>query len=468
VNRIVNNVSAYPGLGGDAGMIKTENYNMVKKGKKHRNHKTVALVLSALPGVGQLYNRQFSKGFMLFFFTIVYIFVFLPIIVKGSRGGGIVGLFTLGINKFADNSLFFLVEGVVSAFLVLAGSALYLYNLIDAYRNGEKRDNGETLNLKNQHNAVMARGFPYLIMMPGMALMILAVVFPIIFTILMSLTNYNVNHMPPANLFDWIGLRNYFDILHMTQWRSTFMYTLSWTIIWTVSATMLTIVMGIATAIAINQKEIRLKRAWRTIMLLPWAIPFFISVLMFSSFFNDSFGAMNSQVVPFLDRILPFIKLTALPWKTHVGFARIALIMIQGWLGFPYVFVMVTSVLQSIPGDLYEAATIDGATRFEQFRKITLPWILSATAPVLITQFTFNFNNFNVIYLFNNGGPAVSGQLAGGTDLLVSWVYKITVESVAREYGIATAITVLVTSLVMIGAICSYTKTNAYKGGIEL
>lgn len=436
--------------------------------KPATRHRFIAPVLSVVPGLGQIYNRQYLKGILLLVLSAAFGVLFVPFIFMGSRGGGIVGLFTLGVDKSTDNSLFFLVEGLASAALLLIGAAVYIYNLVDAWHGGKRRDEGERLpSIKEQYYTVMDKGFPYVIMAPGMVLMLLAVVFPIIYTIAMSMTNYNVNHMPPANLFDWIGLRNYFEVVNMAQWRDTFVYTMSWTVVWTFCATMLTIVLGIATAVTVNQKEVRFKKVWRTTILLPWAIPFFISVLMFSTFFNDSFGAMNTQVIPFLDKIIPFVKLTALPWKTQVGFARLALIMIQGWLGFPYIFVMVTSVLQSIPGDLYEAAQIDGATRFQQFRQITLPWILSATAPVLITQFTFNFNNFNVIYLFNNGGPAVSGQLAGGTDLLVSWVYKITVESVAREYGIATAITVLVTTLVMVVAVFAYTRTSSYKGGVE-
>lgn len=245
------------------------------------------------------------------------------------------------------------------------------------------------------------------------------------------------------------------------------LHTLSWTVIWTVCATLLTIVLGILVAVIVNQKEIRCKRFWRTIIILPWAVPAFISILMFAVFFNDSFGAMNQQVIPFFDKLLPFLKLSALPWKTQVGFTRLALILIQGWLGFPYIFVMVTGVLQSIPSELYEAAQIDGASRYQQFRRITLPWVLAATAPVLITQFTFNFSNFNVIYLFNSGGPVIAGQLTGGTDLLVSWVYKITTESVTREFGMGAAITVFISLIVMVIALTQYIRTDAFKGGNE-
>lgn len=117
----------------------------------------------------------------------------------------------------------------------------------------------------------------------------------------------------------------------------------------------------------------------------------------------------------------------------------------QTWLGFPFVFAMTTGVLQAIPDDLYEAATMDGASAFTRLRTITLPLVLYAIAPIIITQYTFNFNNFNIIYLFNNGGPAVAGSNAGGTDILVSWIYKLTMSS--SQYAIAATITILLSIL---------------------
>lgn len=127
--------------------------------------------------------------------------------------------------------------------------------------------------------------------------------------------------------------------------------------------------------------------------------------------------------------ILAFFGIDPLPWMTDANWSRLALILMQGWLGFPYIFLVSTGVLQSIPDDLYEAATIDGASVFSKLRYITLPMVFIAMAPIIITQFTFNFNNFNIIYLFNGGGPAVTGSTAGGTDILVSWIYKLTMQS---------------------------------------
>lgn len=423
-------------------------------------------MLAVVPGLGHIYNRQYVKGIIIFLLMALYIGLSINIVIYGNQGGGVAGLFTLGTQAGRDNSLFFLVEGLVSLALLLIGLALWIWNIRDARRNGELIDKGfQTEDMRTQWKRATGKGFPYLIMAPGMVAMFLAVVFPILLTLLLSFTNYNIKHMPPQKLFGWVGLSNYLNIFAKSSWRNAFLNTLSWTIIWTLCATMLTIVMGIFTAVVVNQKEVKGKKFWRTIIILPWAIPAFISILMFSLFFNDSFGAMNQQVLPFLNKLLPFLHLSSVPWKTNALFTKIALILIQGWLGFPYIFVMTTSVLQSIPGDMYEAARIDGASRFAQFKSITLPWILSSTAPVLITQFTFNFSNFNIIYLFNNGGPAVAGQLSGGTDILVSWVYKMTTGSVNRDFSMGAAITIFFSLFVMIIALAQYVRTDSFKGG---
>jgi len=170
--------------------------------------------------------------------------------------------------------------------------------------------------------------------------------------------------------------------------------------------------------------------------------------------FNETFGAINNQV-------LALFGIEKIAWMTDPFWSKIALIMIQTWLGFPFVFAMTTGILQSIPGELYEAATVDGATAWQQFRKITLPLVLYATAPILITQYTFNFNNFSIIYLFNNGGPAVSGQNAGGTDILISWIYKLTMTS--AQYGKAAALTMILSLIVITVALWQFKRTKSFQ-----
>ncbi len=132
--------------------------------------------------------------------------------------------------------------------------------------------------------------------------------------------------------------------------------------------------------------------------------------LTFSNMFNDSVGAINAQVIPLFAKIFPFLDGVLIPWKTDPTWTKIALIMMQGWLGFPYIYVLTLGILQSIPNDLYEAAYIDGANGWQKFRNITFPMILAVAAPTLISQYTFNFNNFSIIYLFNDGDLVLSEE----------------------------------------------------------
>lgn len=141
---------------------------------------------------------------------------------------------------------------------------------------------------------------------------------------------------------------------------------------------------------------------------------------------------------------------------TDALWTRVALILIQGWLGFPYIFIVTTGILQSIPEDLYEAAVIDGATSWDKFMNITLPVILTSMAPTLITQYTFNFNNFNIIYLFNGGGPATPGSTAGDR-YSVSWIYKLTMQS--SQYALAAALTILLSVFVIAIAMWQFRKS---------
>ena len=300
----------------------------------------------------------------------------------------------------------------------------------------------------------MAEGYPYIITSPAFVLLVFSVIFPILFSFALVFTNYDLYHSPPASLVDWVGLDTLKQIFTVDIWRSTFFDVLGWTIVWTLVASTLQISIGIFLAVVVHQKGLRFKKFFRTILVLPWAVPGFVTILIFTGLFNDTFGAINNS-------ILPMFGLDPIPWLTSAPWTRIALLLIQSWLGFPYIFIVTTGVLQSIPEDLYEAATIDGATSIQKFKNITLPLILYSIAPIIITQYTFNFNNFNIIYLFNAGGPAVPSSTAGGTDILVSWIYKLTMQS--GQYALAAALTLLLSVFVIGIAIWQFKRTKSFK-----
>ncbi|MCY9090234.1 sugar ABC transporter permease [Bacillus mojavensis] len=413
-------------------------------------HRKVALLLSIIPGLGQFYNKQWIKGLLFLLLGASFFAVFGDLLNMGLWG-----IFTLGTEVPRDNSVFLLAEGIIAVIVTCFGLAVYYVNLRDAYQSGKRRDEKKPMSsLKEQYQNIIAQGYPYVVSGPSLFILIFAVIFPILFSFALAFTNYDLYHSPPAKLVDWVGFQTFTDIFTVDIWRSTFFDVLAWTVVWTLCASTLQVSLGICLAIIVNQKDIRFKRFFRTILILPWAVPGFVTILIFAGLFNDSFGAMNQD-------ILAFFGIDPLPWMTDANWSRLALILMQGWLGFPYIFLVSTGVLQSIPEDLYEAATIDGASIFSKLRYITLPMVFIAMAPIIITQFTFNFNNFNIIYLFNGGGPAVAGSTAGGTDILVSWIYKLTMQS--SQYSLAAALTILLSVFVIAIALWQFRQTKSFK-----
>lgn len=412
-------------------------------------HSKTAAVLSLLPGGGQFYNKQWLKGLLYLIATVSFAFAFGDLLNMGLWG-----IITLGEQIPRDNSVFLLAEGILAIIILFFGVTLYWLNIRDAYKNGERRDlHLPVTSLKESYFNLVEQGYPYVISGPAILLLVFAVIFPIMFSFALAFTNYDLYHSPPAHLFDWVGFKTFANIFTVDIWRSTFFDVLGWTVVWTLLASTLQITIGVFLAVVVNQKDLKLKRFIRTMFVLPWAVPGFVTILVFAGMFNDSFGAINND-------ILAFFNISPIPWMTDALWTRVALITIQGWLGFPYIFIVTTGILQSIPEDLYEAAVIDGATSWDKFMNITLPVILTSMAPTLITQYTFNFNNFNIIYLFNGGGPATPGSTAGGTDILVSWIYKLTMQS--SQYALAAALTILLSVFVIAIAMWQFRKSNSF------
>ncbi|MDP0483279.1 maltodextrin ABC transporter permease MdxF [Bacillus subtilis] len=419
--------------------------------------KRKAGLLSIIPGLGQIANQQLSKG--LLFLAITGLFAF-ELCVFGIQA--LTGLMTLGSVPGEDHSLFMLIEGTLQLIVTMIFLMFYIFNIHDSRKTAAMKAAGLEVNTTAKDMICHAgdKGFPYLFTLPAYIMMVFVIIFPVLVTLFVALTNYDFYHIPPNRLIDWVGFKNFLNIFFLGSYRETFVNVLGWTVIWTICATTLQIILGIVTALFVNQDFIKGKRIFRMIFLFPWAVPAFITIMSFSNMFNDSIGAVNAQVIPLFNH-LPFVELPAIAWKTDPFWTKTALIMIQTWLGFPYIYVMVTGVLQAIPGELYEAAKIDGATFIQRFRHITFPMILFATAPVMITQYTFNFNNFSIIYLFNEGGPGSAGAGAGSTDILISWIYKLTTGT-SPQYSVAAAVTLLISFVVIGISLIAFKKSNAF------
>ncbi len=268
--------------------------------------------------------------------------------------------------------------------------------------------------------------------------------------ICIAFTNYDAQHQPPSNLFGWVGLENFKNLFSIggAGFGGTFFTVLGWTLVWAFFATFLNYFLGIGVAILINKKGIKFKKLWRTILVMTIAIPQFVSLLyVYKMFAND--GLVNAYLLKLglIDSYIPF-------WS-NVAIARVLIIVINLWVGIPPTMLMATGILMNIPEDLYESARIDGANSFQMFRSITLPYMLFVTGPYLLTAFTGNLNNFNVIFLLTQGNP-LSMELTGGagyTDLLITWLYKLTVNDtnyrMAAVIGIMVFVVTAVISLVV-------------------
>ncbi len=233
----------------------------------------------------------------------------------------------------------------------------------------------------------------------------------------------------------YIGWSNFSAIIHNPNISSPFIRIFIWTFVFAGGTVFFSFAIGLLLAIALDKRGMRFQRTYRSLLIIPWAVPGFLSLLVWGGLLNNEFGVVN--------RILHL----NVQWLVDANWARFSCILVSTWLTIPYFFVVSMGALQSIPGELVEAARVDGASAPQVFRKITLPLLLVAVGPLLIASFAFNFNNFNNIYLLTKGGPIFNGGngLAGATDILISYTYKIGISSgEGSNYGLASAITIII------------------------
>ncbi|MGM0419853.1 MAG: maltose ABC transporter permease MalF [Bacillota bacterium] len=237
-----------------------------------------------------------------------------------------------------------------------------------------------------------------------------------------------------------VGFRNFRRLLTDPRVLQPFFRVFVWTFVWAILSVLTTFALGLLLALILDDRKLKFRKFYRTIMIIPYAMPAFISVLIWRGLFNPEVGVING----ILDS-LPFVS--ALPWMHSIFWTRAALIFINLWLGFPYMLLICLGALQSISDTMYEAAAIDGASIWQKFRNITLPLLLISVGPLLIASFAFNFNNFTIIYLFNEGRPAIAGAQtpAGGTDILISYTYRLSFETGrGADFGLSSAVALII------------------------
>lgn len=426
-------------------------------------------------GLGNFANRQFVKGLIYLALEAAFLFYMFTFginaigsfITLGTVEQGEVFNEALGIYEYSagDDSMLCLLYGVITIMLTLGFAFVACSSLKSAYSAQFRRDRGmaiptfmddlRSLKEENLHSALLAA--------PIAGILCFTIV-PLVFMILIAFTNYDHNHQPPGNLFDWVGLENFRSMFAQgSKLSATFWPVLSWTLTWAVFATFSCFFLGVLLALLINRKGTRWKGFWRFMFVLSIAVPQFVSLLSMRTIFNAN-GPVNVIL-----RHLGIIGATeSVPFFTNPTYAKATIILINIWIGVPYTMLSTTGILQNIPAELYEAARIDGASAPTIFRKITLPYMMFVMTPTLITTFAGNINNFNVIFLLSGGGPdSMDYYYAGKTDLLVTWLYRLTITQ--KDYNLGAVIGILVFVILATLSLITYRRTNSYKdeGGFQ-
>ncbi len=409
-------------------------------------------------GFGSIARGQILRGSLFFIFEAVFVvFMCLP-------QGGIYWLSMLPslgkqgpeeqydeildtyVTVYHDNSFRILLYAVLTIFFILAFIYTWRLNVKQNKIAEEILASGKPLKSGKDdlHSLIDDKFHKTLLALPVLGITVFTVL-PIIFMILVAFTNYSgAADGYNNNLFHWVGWDNFNTMLNWNSgnkaYSAAFGEILTWTLIWAFFATFSNYFLGMLVAIMINKKGIKLKKFWRTVLVLTIAIPQFISLLYVSKMF-----ANNGIVVA---KLKDWFGIQNFSFYDNPHWARATVIFINIWIGIPYLMLISTGILMNIPADLYESARIDGANVWQQYTKITLPYMLFVTGPYLLTSFIGNMNNFNVIYLLTAGGPtnpAASGAQGsvGYTDLLVTWLFKITTDTDSKYY-MASVIGILV------------------------
>ncbi|MBQ1917509.1 MAG: sugar ABC transporter permease [Lachnospiraceae bacterium] len=407
-------------------------------------------------GAGHLRYGSISKG-------ILYLQVEVSMIWYLIRRGfkDIEGFFTLGTQKAdawagiaGDNSIIMLLMGIFAWIVVGAFIYIYVQNVKgarEAQRRFEKAIPQKTL--KENFRELLDRKFYCL----ALALPVIGVcifnVLPIVFMILIAFTDYGGNTVPPE-LVDWVGLENFKKLIVLKKFGPTFIKILGWNLLWAVMSTVLNYFAGLGLALLLNKDCVRGKNFWRAFPILAYAVPGFITLLAFRFMFSYG-GPINQFIVAHGGFAIGFLDIDA-KWS-----ARIIGLLVNCWISVPSIMLLATGNLSNRDMSIYEAADIDGANRRQQFNKLTMPYMLFTTMPVLLSQFIGNFNNFGIFY-FLRGGLYKDGYfLASDTDLLINWLYNLSIDN--NYYSIGAAISLVIFIITSAISLAVYVKSPSYR-----
>ncbi|MCL2378628.1 MAG: sugar ABC transporter permease [Defluviitaleaceae bacterium] len=436
----------------------------------------IALSSAIVWGSGQVINKQYIKGLVFFIVQCILVFVELSTgtlaVLTGQADAhfrnagyfsrGLWGIVTLGeiprldssVLVF-DHSVMLMMNGLIAIVLLIIFGIIWIWNIRDAYKSRIAVEQGEGLSSAAYVKKLWENSFEYIMITPGTILVAFVSILPVAFSALVAFTNYNRNTIPPRHIVEWVGFQTFRDMIQIPIWGQSFLRILAWTVIWAFLATGSAYLFGLLQAVLINAKGTRFKYLWRSIFILPWAIPGMVSLLVFRTMFNRE-GIINRLLLD-AGIIESFI-----PWMSDTIWARTMLVIVNIWLGFPYFMALISGVMTTISPELYEAVEIDGGNGWHKFRFISLPIIFTATAPLIVMSLTHNFNNFGVVYFLTEGGPSNPAlQMAGSTDILITWIFSLTLDY--RMYNFASAISIMIFMVLAVVSGFTLMRTRAFK-----
>lgn len=428
------------------------------------SRKQILITSMLFMGLGHIVHfKQYIKGLFYALFEVLILFM-LPTILRKLND-----MVTLGIMKpdlpvkERDHSIFMLIDGVIVLAILFIFVVVYIISVKSALAEYKEFCIDKRLKTnKESISRALGKSFPIFGLAPSVGLILFFVVVPLMFSACVAFTNYSApNNIPPNNTVDWVGMDNFVAMFGgEAVWTSALGRVALWTIVWAVLATATCYFGGLIMAVVLMDNKLKFAPIFRGVFILPYAVPSVVSMLVWQNLLNGSFGTVNRTLMQlgWIDK--------AIPWLSNEWLAKFTTILINLWAGFPYFMLLVTGTMTAISADLYEAARIDGANKFQVFKKITLPMVLYQTMPLIIMSFTHNINNFGAIFFLTGGNPVVSDSTitsAGGTDILVTWIYKLTVN--LMKYNYASVLAIMIFIILAPFAIFQFRRTKSYKEG---
>lgn len=368
----------------------------------------------------------------------------------------------VNLNSFIGDRRQPLVYGILTIILTFFFVFSYIKALSDTLKlENEIVNQKQVINYKGEWEALKHdKAYIVMLVIPIIGAVSFTIL-PLLFMISLAFTDYNIAKQIGINNFQWTGFNSFRLLFDGGSNFKAFTNVFSWTMIWSFFATVTCYFGGFFLALLLAKKMLKLKKLWRSLFVITIAVPQFVSLRVMYAMFHD-YGPINTLIVNFGGSRIEF-------WN-NITVARILIIITNMWVGIPFFMLIISGLLLSIPKDNYEAAEIDGASKWQIFKSITFPYILFATTPLLITQFVHNMNNFNVIWLLTGGGPMGQGTggVAGGTDIFITWLYKLTMYNLnVAEYDIGAAIGIIMFIISAVISLVIFRRTSAYQSEEE-